>query len=330
MSSLFAHAPPHCDVMLNLGLDEPEFLHNSSSSRSSSLAFSAGPPQFSPNSSSLPDLDFGNMGDLAKSLNKGFHNSPGDADDLDSAQSETSMSKVPVSNDSMAFLTGMVGNISRQLVELRNQSWESWGSYLAQAALFDGHASTMTCSGSVDLNPLDNALWVTSRFAWVLQMMAPPQFSTNPSAYSPPTLSMTLMLLSTYIQVGELFYTILTRIANCLHEGPGQSELLSLAVAPVAGKPIPARLQITMMMQAFEQQLHTVESLMGFPAHHRLWGWQDTGAGILNQEKSSVLTQAMMGQVQETFHSLKRTIDSIHSSLRLSTSSTPSFCEVMP
>ena len=316
MSSLFAHPPAHSDVMLNMRLDELDFPSHSSSSPGSNLDFSITQPQFSSDSTSGPDLEFGKMGDVAKSLTPGFYNPTGDADDNDSRQSESSMSTTSVNSDSMAFLTGIIGNISRQLAELKSQSWESWDSYLTRAALFDGHDPNITCSGPVGLNPLDITLWVTTRFALVLQTMVPPHSSTAPPSCSPPTLSVTLMLLSTYIRVGELFYTILTRINNFLQEVSGLSEPLPSAVPAVAWRQIPVGLHIIMMIQAFEHQLHTVERLMGLPADHRLWSRRDAYAGILDQEESSVLTKAVMGQVQETFRSLKRTIDSIRFSLR--------------
>lgn len=336
MSTFFAPAPPQCDVMLNMRMNEPDFLPTPSSLRSSGLAFSAAQTQFSSTSTSLPDLDFGNMEDIAKSLTKSVHHPMGDADEFESGQSETSVSRRPMNGDSITFLTGMIGNISRHLVELRNQSWESWASYLTRAALFDGHDASLMCSGPIGRNPLDSTLWITSRLAWILQTMAPPHFSTASSTASPPTLSMTLMLLSTYIQVGELFFTILTPVSKYMQEMSGRAELASLAMP--AGtrteKRIPARLHIMMMIQAFEQQLHTIECRMGFPPHHRLWGWQDTSAGILDQEESSVLTQALMGQVQETFHSLKRLIDGIQLALQSSSFSssftTHTLCDVIP
>lgn len=129
------------------------------------------------------------------------------------------------------------------------------------------------------------------------------------------------MLLSTYIQLGQLFDTFLTRISNCLQEVPGHSEPLPSGVPAASRRPFPAqgaRLHIMMMIQVCEHQLHSVERLMGLPADCRLWSRKDAYPGILDQEESSVLTQAVMGQAQETFRSLKQNIDRIQSSLRSS------------
>lgn len=299
--------------MRNMRLDESDFANDASSSAGFSLDSSSSQPQFCLDSIRVPDLDFGNLGDMAEPQTTSLHNSPGDADDNDSGQSESSMHNASVNGDSMALLVGVIGNISRQLTELKNQSWESWDPYQMWVGLFDGHDPDFACSSPVGLNCWESTICVTMKFVLVLQTMVPAHFSTDPPPYSPPTLSLTLMLLSTYIQLGQLFDTFLTRISNCLQEAPGP------AMPAASRRPFLAQgasLHIMMMIQVCEHQLHSVERLMGLPADCRLWSREDAYPGILDREESSVLTQAVMGQAQETFRSLKRSIDRIQISLR--------------
>lgn len=307
--------PANFEAMFNMQLDDTDFPNDASSSAGFSLESSTSQPQFGLDSISVPELDFGSLGDMAEPQNTSLHNSTSDPDDNDSGQSECS-TNAPVNGDSMAFLIGVIGSISRQLAELKNQSWESWDPYQMRVALFDGHDPDFTCSGPVGLNSWENTLCVTMRFVLVLQTMVPAHFSAAQPPYSPPTLSMTLMLLSTYIQLGQLFDTVLTRISNCLHE---HSEP-SLSPTTATRRPFPpaqsASLHIMMMIQVFEHQLHAVERLLGLPAECRLWSRKDAYAGILDPEESSALTQAVMGQAHGTFRSLKRNIDRIQVSLR--------------
>lgn len=322
-SGTSTYAPPQFEVMRNMRLNESDFPNDASSSADFSLGSATSQPQFCLDSISVPELDFGNLGDMAEPQNTGLDNVMGDADDNDSGLSESSTPKTPVSGDSTPFLIGVIGSISHQLAELKNQSWEFWDPYQMRVALFDGHDPDFTCSG---LNSWEHTLSVTMRFVLVLQTMVPAHFSTAPPPYSPPTLSMTLMLLSTYIQLGQLFDTILTRISNCLPEVHGHSELFSSAVPGATRRAFPAQpasLHVMMMMQVIEHQLQSVECLMGLPAECRLWSRKDACAGMLEHDECSVLTQAVMGQAQETFGSLKRSIDRIRISLRASGLSPP-------
>jgi hypothetical protein len=311
-STIFPHGTT--TLMQNIQPDESDYLHDAPSS-ASFLDASTSQNQFWTDSPNVAELDFGSLGDMAEPLANNPYNSTGNSDDSDSRQSESSSPNA----DSMAFFTSVIGSISRQLVELKNQSLESWDPHLIQGALFDEESLDFTCSSPMSFNSWENTIQITMRFVLVLQTMVPAQFSNTPPPFSPPTLSMTLTLLSTYIQLGELFNTILARISICLQEGSGKSEPLAPAAPASSRRPSPAqpaRLQIMMMIQVFEHQLHSVERVLGLPSDCRLWSRKDAYAGILDQEKSSLLTQAVMGQAQETFRSLKRTIERIQNSLR--------------
>lgn len=314
ISTLFPHPPPNFDEMLNMRINESDFMNDTSSSAGYGLDTTTFQPPFCSDSTSVPELDFGNLGDIG-GPKKSFHNPTGDFDDNSSRLSENSASNGLINGGSMSFLVSVIGSISHQLVDLKNRSWESWDPCLMRFGLFEGYDPDFTCSGRAGLDPCENTLWVTMRFALVLQTMVPAHFSTAMPPYSPPNLSVTLMLLSTYVQLGELVDTIFTRISTCLQEIQ-----LSDPPPPTAtrGSPPahPTSLQIAMMIRVFEHQLHSVEHLMGLPSECRLWSRKDAYAGILDQEGSSMLTQAVMGQAQETFRSLKRTIEMIQISMQ--------------
>lgn len=64
-----------------------------------------------------------------------------------------------------------------------------------------------------------------------------------------------------------------------------------------------------MLTRVFEHHLHSVERLMGLPDESRFWSRKDSYRGILDQDEPSEVTQAVMGQAQDTFQSLKQTMD---------------------
>ncbi|KAL8972025.1 MAG: hypothetical protein Q9197_002977 [Variospora fuerteventurae] len=244
--------------MPNLRLDKDNSRNNTSTSTGFSLAFSTSQPQFCLDSISVPELDFGHLGDIEEPQSTSLHGSMGDADENDSGRYNSLRSNMSVDGDSTAILIGVVGSISRQLAELKNQSWGTWDPYQMRVALLDPE---FTCSGPVSSNSWESTLGVPMRFVLILQTMVPAQSSTALPLHVSPPLSMTLMLLSTYIQLGELFDTIFTRISNCMQEAPRQPGAFSSAQ--------PAGPHIMMMIQVFEHQLHSVERLLGLPADYR-------------------------------------------------------------
>ncbi|RYP73788.1 hypothetical protein DL770_007714 [Monosporascus sp. CRB-9-2] len=262
---------------------------------------------------SARDPDFGDLNDMAEHLNRGLHEPMGDADDKDSGRSGIATPSTSNAGDSAVFVVGLLGSISHQLAELKDQSWESWNPHLTRDAFH--HGRDLDLAGSRDLSIWNRVLNVTMRFATVLQMVAPTPTSKFPAP--PPALSLTLMLLSTHVQLGELFEIVFARMSKCLHQGSGSG--LS-AAAPTQYMTQPTSIQIMMMTQVFEYQLHTVERLMGLPAEYRIWGHRDgdanTEAGILSREGTSEVVQAVMSEARETFQSIRRTSDHIKGSSR--------------
>ncbi|GAB1319600.1 hypothetical protein MFIFM68171_09810 [Madurella fahalii] len=240
------HAPPAFDALHDLQLEgsamtfsmepfNPPPSAASHHSRGSSLSTPQQEEQFSPDSSpaSVSDFDFSSLGDgsIPDSVLSSYpHNSAGcGPPDCQSSNPGPLLPQVkrgggvpgsPMGGDVIAFLIGLVGNITRQLAELRNQDWESWDPCLTQSSLFDSDGRRPSHSSgqeSLDPNPWDTTLNITTRFAVILQTMVPVGGSApGPAVFSAPTLSIKLMLLSTYIQLGDLYDQMIIHIHNCL------------------------------------------------------------------------------------------------------------------
>ncbi|KAL9045344.1 MAG: hypothetical protein Q9214_001596 [Letrouitia sp. 1 TL-2023] len=309
--------PSQSEVMLDMRLNETDFLKDASDLAGFDLNSSTSEQQFGLDPINVPGLESENQGDRVEPQNTNLADPAGLTAANNSREYGNSQPNGAVDGDSMTFLVGVLGSISHQVLELRNQSWESWNPLRMPVALFNAGNPDLTCSGPVCLNPCQSTLCITTKFILVLQTMGPAHYPTAPPAYSLPDLSMTLMILSTYIQLIQLFDTLVIRISNCLQEISGHSEPLSpssLAATRKLYSPQPASLHIVIMIQVFEHQLHSMETLMGLPASCRLWSQKDTYTGVLGQGKSDVLAQAVMGQAQEIMYSLKQGIDRIRSS----------------
>ncbi|EFQ32288.1 uncharacterized protein GLRG_07432 [Colletotrichum graminicola M1.001] len=253
---------------------------------------------------SVPDFDFGDLDDMAEYLNRDLHESTGDVDDRVSGRSGIATPSTSSAGDTGVYVVGLLGSISHQLAELKDQSWESWNPHLTRNDFHD--SKDLDSTGGRDLSIWNRVLNVTMRFATVLQ--------TVPSA-PPPALSLNLMLLSTYVQLGELFEIVFTRMSNCLREGSGPG---ASAAATAQFLTQPTSIQLMMMTQVFEYQMHTVERLMGLPTEYRIWdhrdGAIDAEVGILSQKSTSEIVWAVMGQTRETFQTIRQTINRIKGS----------------
>jgi hypothetical protein len=261
----------------------------------------------------MGNMDFGTVDDMAEPICEVSGSSTGIVDD-----SEQQLDNPSLNGNLLAFPASAMRCISRQLAELKCQAVESWAPRLIQSALFDEH-SHWTCSSPTGFNSWDNTIQITMRFVLVLHTMVPAQFSNGLQAMSLPTLSTTLIILSTYIQLGELFDTFLTRIRICLEQDFSRPELPSLDASASEGKqsiPQLAKYRILIMIQVLEHQLHSVECALGIPSNCRFWS-RKAYAGIFDQEKISMLTHGVMIQAQEIFRSIKQTIERIQTSLRL-------------
>ncbi|KAH6880010.1 hypothetical protein B0T10DRAFT_581967 [Thelonectria olida] len=260
----------------------------------------------------VPDVDYGGVqGDVPKSVDQGPPRENDNTKNIGSETDEPWTRHSVVDRDPMPTLVGVMRGIARQLSELKTKTWNP-NSMLAM--LFDGR--DIEFGSTTRPNPLEDSMCLSMKFVLVLQMIA----SVNSAERRPdylPTLSLKLMLITTYLQLGQLFEAILNRISTSLVEIP---ELISPSTTNSTDNQRrfavqPDGLHVMMMVQCFEDQLSSAESLMGFPTRFRLWSQHQASNTVLGDDTSFPLAETVMGQVQGTFQSLKRTIESLRSCL---------------
>jgi hypothetical protein len=277
---------------------------------------------FSYSLSGVTDIDMGDLNYMAGHLNRGLDEPIGhlgDDKDMDSGSGQSGIDTPSTSHaggEGSAPTIDTLGSICRQLAGLKDQSWDSWSPHLNQGL-------DLSMAESQDgVNGWNRVLNLTMRYATVLQIVAPgPSCSgTSPHPPAPAALSLTLMLLSTHIQLTELLEIVFARLRDCLHEAPAA---VSSASSSGSAAETPAymaqtrNIQIVMMTQVFETQMQTVERLMGLPSQYRIWGHdRDNDAaggavGILGRENMSELVRAVMNQALDTIQSIRQTSDAI-------------------
>ncbi|KAH7329707.1 hypothetical protein B0I35DRAFT_507916 [Stachybotrys elegans] len=291
-TTLVADGPTQFKEANDMALDESEFLYESISSASFHSQF---------DTTTAAELDFGILHDMDEILET-TPVLPRDVEDqVGGSRGRQQAAPDPVNGEWMACLISAVGGISRQLADLKSQAWETWTPGSMDAILDEVCPSEFACRGTVEANPLASTLGVATRMTMVLQIIAPVPSSTPRLHCSSPSLSLTLMLLSTYIQFAQLLEIILTRIRDLLQKDAASNQI------------VPAGHSIMMATCIFEHQLRSLENLIGLPSECRVWTRQlHSCPGILEQQESAAIAQAVTGQAQETFRSLKRTIDQIH------------------
>ncbi|KAK2022914.1 hypothetical protein LX32DRAFT_667728 [Colletotrichum zoysiae] len=276
------------------------------SSFPAALSTSEGPAISSPGAHPLfpglnvPDLDFEDLEDMAVNLDRDIHEPMQYIDDKVSSQGGVATPSTSDADDTGTHVVSLLGSISHQLAELKDQPWESWSPHLTRESFHQGRDPESTNSHGL----WNRVLNVSMRFAAALQTVA---------RAASPALSLTLMLLSTYVRLGELFEVVLDRMGKCLHEG--KPDAGASAAAPARLLMEPTSIQLIMMTEVFEYQMHTVQRLMGLPAEYRIWdrrdGATDAEAGILGNKDSSEVVRAVMRQSRETFQAIRQNIDLI-------------------
>ncbi|KAL2878752.1 hypothetical protein SGCOL_005978 [Colletotrichum sp. CLE4] len=253
---------------------------------------------------SVPDLDFGDLNEMAEHLHRDLHEPMTDTEDKLSGRSGIATPSTSNAGETGVHVVGLLGSISHQLAELKDEPWESWNPHLAKDA-FQRGKDTGSPAGR-DLDIWNRVLNVTMRFATVLETVTP-----GP----PPALSLTLMLLSTYVHLGELFEIVFNRMSGCLREG-SKSGSSTVGSAQLLAQP--TSIQLMMMTQVFEYQMHTVERLMGLPAEFRIWDQRDGAnedeVGILGRMETSEIVRGVMRQTRETFQTIRQASNRIRGS----------------
>ncbi|PLB35831.1 Zn(II)2Cys6 transcription factor domain-containing protein [Aspergillus candidus] len=277
-------------------------------------------------------------------------------------------------------LMNALGRISHQLAELRAQACDL-SSQPVGACTFQGITPNLefldtelgddtSDASSLRIRLLGKAVVATMRFTLVLQMMAPSpvdwasfvgddhssgsaeditsrpmssRSSPAPASAANSSSQVTLITLSTYLQLGELFDIILSPTVQFLDSlanatlgpceptgktamlptppnlsqrasGMGGTEASSSASASGVARPRSQDILIT--IRVVEHQLHTLEKVIGLPAEYCIVGRQDMPSKDMCGGDASVLAKAVMRQALDTLRSLKKTLDCIKTAVR--------------
>ncbi|KAI6093964.1 hypothetical protein F4821DRAFT_252960 [Hypoxylon rubiginosum] len=301
----------------------------------SSLSMDQGNQDFSTNEQQFSHLSGSTAVDMeltdAENMSEGAGNeshvcpTPWTDDQMDDQMDDQSAGKgrgrsVDSRRHSTASFADILANIIYQLAELRDQFGEYCEPQFVQGSRRHGSDPATILpnpEGGPWLGSWDRTVSVTMRFAMVLEALAPPRQlgnSTPPPPYVPPTLSNTLLLLSAYVQLCEVFDIVLRRITQHL-QGPEQRTLSHVRRKSSVPRPAATReslgLHVIMMTQFVEKQLHGIEDLLGIPADCRMWSTKEDYAGIIDRDELLGLARDVIRHTQEPFHSLKRSINCV-------------------
>ncbi len=112
-----------------------------------------------------------------------------------------------------------------------------------------------------------------------------------------------LLVLSSYLQLMQLYNTMFCRVVDFLGDRPDEAmgEFHAQPELRVAGlSDMPPRLYIKLLIQIIDHQLESVECLMGLSAEYRISGRATTGKGIFSERDVSGLFQTVMGQADDS------------------------------
>lgn len=210
-------------------------------------------------------------------------------------------------NEPMPWVVGLLGNILRQATELSSGQWDLETMHMSW---FDGN-DPISIAGLEPLSPLEHSVALMVKFVLTLQMILPKD-SLDPPALN---LSTALMILSAYLKFIHLLDTMLSRVSRCIYEqqirqqsvtssgGESGEDLASMwepTIDPKAALQAGRAFHMPTIIRMFEQQLRSMETLMGLPAEYRRWSRvsPDTDTpGIFSHNNASLL-KAIIGQNQ--------------------------------
>lgn len=177
------------------------------------------------------------------------------------------------------------------------------------------HLCFAELSSSAD-NPIAKAVQTTTSFVAILKSLSllgePPDTWPTPDsrisvaapgtcpAICPLSMATYLLLISTYLQLIQLFNTMFCRMAEFLGKVTGDTmgEFRPQPEFRIAGLPsMPSRLYIKILIEIIEHQFESVESLMGLPAECRISTRSTSFVGIFNDRSVSELLHLVMGEV---------------------------------
>lgn len=167
-------------------------------------------------------------------------------------------------------------------------------------------------------NSIAKAVQSTTSFVAILKSLSPLKVSNSPETWSasdsgiatactstratvsPLGMATYLLLLSTYLQLIQLYNTMFSHMTQVLGNVTGDTmgEFQPRPEFRIAGLPaMPSRLYIKILIEIIEHQFESVELLMGLPAEYRISGRTTYPRGIFNDGNASALLQLIMGDV---------------------------------
>ncbi|KAK4164412.1 hypothetical protein QBC43DRAFT_50272 [Cladorrhinum sp. PSN259] len=315
-----------------------KFAETPTSTPTSTATTAAAPPMMSwltttamPDSASLSPLALGDAsfenlfgltspgGDMA-----GYHmydagqmlmGSPCDdviGDQLELERDSLSESPAVSVTDTLLALSSLSESVTRQLSKIDSYPWQS--PQMMQSACSAKSNSTVD-------NPVAEALHSTASFMTILKRLSPAPTPRSPGAWSasdsgvsamgsstnngsaasPPSPLNTatyLLLLSTYLQVMQLFNIMFCRLAEYLSDATEESlnGFRTQSEFRVAGLPaMPNRLYIKVVVQVIDHHVEGIERSMGLAAEYRVSGRASPAMGIFSGQDVIGLLQTVMG-----------------------------------
>ncbi|KAK4463579.1 hypothetical protein QBC42DRAFT_265542 [Cladorrhinum samala] len=233
-------------------------------------------------------------------------------DQLELERDSLSESPAVSVTDTLIALSNLSESVTKQLSKIDSYPWQA--PQMMQA----------TCSARINStadNPVAEALQSTASFMAILKRLSststvrsPGSWSASDSgvsamgssikhgpAASPPSPLNTatyLLLLSTYLQVMQLYNIIFCRLAEYLTDATEESMsgFQSQPDLRLAGLPaMPNRLYIKVLVQVIDHHVEGIERLMGLAAEYRISGRASPAGGIFSEQDVIGLLQTVMG-----------------------------------
>jgi hypothetical protein len=248
--------------------------------------------------SSFPtDLETTRSCDLMDHSVSGSHPNHSKATPSDAQSDGTTLGRGSSSSsnqEALISLSRLNESVSQQLSKIDSYPWHA------------PPAMQRLCSAKINSttdNPVAETLQITTQFAVILGSLGA-QRNTASSSLGAATY---LLLLSSYLQIVQLYDTIFRRIAEFLeddvgtHEaGAGTADLELQHEFRVAGlASMPPRLYLKLVVQILVHQLEAIECLVGLPADCCVSGRAPARKGIFSDEDVSALLETVMGDTND-------------------------------
>lgn len=236
-------------------------------------------------------------------------------------------------HEPMPWLVGILGNILQQVTELSSSHWDL---EMMHMSWFDG-CDPISTSALEPLSPLEHSVSLMVKFVLTLQVILPRDSSLNSPTLN---LSTALMILSAYLKFIHLLDAMLSQVSRCIQEQQNQQraadsgggmprEDTSFLWEPtVVWQPVLESgkgFHIKIIIRIFEQQLQSIEMLMGLPAEYRRWSHvsPDTDTPGIFSHHSASLLEAIIGHNQtpegeqgsNQFSSVQKAMESLKSEI---------------